>query len=135
MTGDKAANEELVLEGCGVTGPELRCDVRGRSVGGRWWTSPITAQFGVPVAHEVTDEAFAAGRGGEYRSLCGCLFVAAPLVAPPGQPCQECRGVLAAVRRVAAAPYRPRHRRVGLLRRLVPLSQRHRATTGKDITR
>jgi hypothetical protein len=118
-----------------VTGPELPCDVWGRSVGGRLWTSPITAQCGVPVAHEVTDEAFAAGRDGEYQALCGCLFVAAPMVAPPGRPCPECRDVLAAVRRAAAAPHRPRHRRVGLLRRLVPLSQRHRATTGKDITR
>jgi hypothetical protein len=118
-----------------MTSPELPCDVRGRSVGGRWWTSPITAQFGVPVAHEVTDKAFAAGRDGEYRALCGCLFVAAPLVAAPGRPCPECLGVLAAVRRAAAAPHRPRHRRVGLWRRLVPLTQRHRTTTGKDITR
>ena len=135
MTGDKAANEELVLQGCGVTSPESPCDMRGRSVGERLWTSPITAQCGVPVAHEVTDEAFAAGRNGEYRALCGCLFVAAPMVAPPGRPCSECRGVLAAVRRADAAPHKPRHRRVGLLRRLLPLSQRHRATTRKDITR
>ena len=118
-----------------MTGPELPCDVRGRSGGGRLCTSPMTAQFGVPVAHEVTDEAFAAGRDGEYRALCGCLFVAAPLVAAPGRPCPECRGVLAAVRRAAGVPHRPRHRRVGRWRRLVPLSQWHRASTGKDITR
>jgi hypothetical protein len=118
-----------------MTSPELPLNVRGRRVSGRWCTSSITAQFGVRVAHEVTDEAFAAGRDGEYRSLCGCLFVAAPLVAAPGRPCEACLDVLAAVRRAAGAPHRPRHRRVGLLRRLVPLSKRHQASTGKDITR
>jgi hypothetical protein len=52
----------------------------------RLCTSPITAQFGVQVAHEVTDEAFAAGRG-EYEAVCGVMFVLAPLSAPPGRPC------------------------------------------------
>jgi hypothetical protein len=117
-----------------MSGPEVPDGVQGRSGGGRWWTSPITAQCGVPVAHEVTDEAFAAGQG-EYEAVCGAVFLPAPLVAPPGRPCSECRGVLTAARRAAAAPHRPRHRRVGLLRRLVPLSRQHRATTGKDITR
>jgi hypothetical protein len=117
-----------------VTSSALPCDVRGRPGGGRWCTSPITAQCGVPVAHEVTDEAFAAGRDGEYEAVCGVVFVAAPLVAPPGRPCLECLAVLAAVRRAAVAPHRPRHRCVGLWRRLVPLRPRHRASIGKDIT-
>jgi hypothetical protein len=117
-----------------MTGPELPGGMRRRSGGGRWCTNPITAQFGVPVAHEVTDEAFAVGRG-EYEAVCGVVFVPAPLVAPLGRPCPECLSVLAAARPAAGTPHRPRHRRVGLLQRLVPLSQRHRATTGKDSTR
>jgi hypothetical protein len=64
-----------------MTSPELLCGMWGRSVGGRWCRSPITAQCGVRVAHEVTDEAFAAGRG-EYEALCRVVFVPAPLVAP-----------------------------------------------------
>lgn len=114
MTGDKAAKP----------GPP------------RLYTAPITAQLGVRVAHEVTDEAFAAGRG-EYEAVCGCLFVAAPLVAPPGQPCLTCLGVLAATRRAAVTPRRShrRQRRGGLLRRLVSVGQRQRASVGKDVTR
>jgi len=109
------------------------------SVGERLYTAPITAGFGVRVAHEVTDEAFAAGQG-EYEALCGCVFIPAPLAAPPGRPCQECLDVLAAAHQAAALagahqPHRRGHRRHGLLRRLVPMRQGQRTTTGKDITR
>ncbi|MGQ0719894.1 MAG: hypothetical protein ACT4NP_21745 [Pseudonocardiales bacterium] len=87
----------------------------------------------------MTDEAFAAGRG-EYEALCGCVFVAAPLAAPAGRPCPACLGVLAATRRAAGLatahqPHRPRQRRRGLLRRLLPVGRPHRATTGGDIAR
>ncbi|MGH4007031.1 MAG: hypothetical protein ACRDTH_02495 [Pseudonocardiaceae bacterium] len=130
MTEDKAANAQSVLEGCGMIGPELPFGRRGRLVAERLYTAPITAGFGVRVAHEVTDEAFAAGRG-EYVALCGCIFVPAPLAAPPGRPCPACLGVLAAAHPAAATP---RQRVPGLLRRLVPVRQLQRATTGKDVT-
>lgn len=103
-------------------------------MGERLYTAPITAGFGVRVAHEVTDEAFAASRS-EYKALCGCVFIPAPLAAPPGRPCQECLDVLAAAHQAAAltGAHRRRHRRHGLLRRLVPMRQGQRITTGKDI--
>lgn len=105
-------------------------------MGERLCTAPITAGFGVGVAHEVTDDAFAAG-GVEYEALCGCMFVPAPLVAPPGRPCPACLDVLAAAHRAVAASRRPhrRRRRGGLLRRLVTVGQRQQASIGKDITR
>ncbi len=142
MTRDKAAKpgplRGVDREGCGMTSPELPRDMRGRPVGERLYTSPMTAGFGVRVAHEVTDEAFAAGRAagrGECEALCGVMFVPAPLVAPPGRPCPACLGILAAARRAAASSRRPGQRRVGLLRRLVPLRRGRRARTGKDIPR
>ena len=109
------------------------------SVGERLYTAPITAGFGVRVTHEVTDEAFAADRG-EYEALCGCVFIPAPLAAPPGRSCPACLDILAAARRAAALagahqPHRRRHHRHRLLRRLVPVRQGQRATTGQDITR
>lgn len=117
-----------------MTSPELSYDMRIRPVAGRLSTAPITAQFGARVAHEVTDEAFATGRGkGNYEALCGCVFVPAPLVAPPGRPCPACLGVLAATQQAAAAPRRSRQRGDGLLRRLVAVRQLRRATTGKDV--
>jgi hypothetical protein len=51
----------------------------------RLYTTPITAQFSPRLVHEVTDEAFAAGRG-EYQALCGCVFVPAALAASVGRP-------------------------------------------------
>lgn len=119
-----------------MTSPELPCDMRSRPVVERLYTTPITARSGVRVAHEVTDEAFAAGRG-EYEALCGCVFVPAPLVAPPGRPCPACRGVLTTAHQAAAAPHRPHKRRrgTGLLRRLVPVRQPHPARSGKETTR
>lgn len=87
----------------------------------RLYTAPITAQFGVRVTHEVTDEAFAAGqRASEYEALCGCVFIPAPMVVPVGPPCPSCVAILAASRRVATlvAARQPRHRRHGLLRRM-----------------
>jgi hypothetical protein len=116
-----------------MTSPELPCNMRGRPVDELLCTSPITAGFGIRVEHEVTNEAFTASRG-EYEALCGCVFLPAPLVAPPGRPCQACLDVRTAARRAAAARRRPCHRRIGLLRRLVPLGKRQRTSTEKDIT-
>ncbi|MGH3755527.1 MAG: hypothetical protein ACRDRP_23100 [Pseudonocardiaceae bacterium] len=110
----------------------------GRPVVERLYTTPMTAQFGVRAEHEVTDEAFAAGRAagrGEYEAVCGVVFVPVPMDAPPGPPCPVCLSVVEAARRAAAPPHRPRHRRGGLLRRLVPRAQRHQASTGNDTTR
>lgn len=101
----------------------------------RLYTLPITAQFGARVAHEVTDEAFAAGKG-EYQALCGCVFVPAPMVAPTSRGCPACLGILSASRRAAPpAPQQRRGRGHGLFRRLLPVWQRRRAILGKDITR
>ncbi len=99
----------------------------------RLYTTPITAQFGARVAHEVTDEAFAAGRG-EYQALCGCVFVPAALAAPVGRPCPACLGILSASRR-AAAPREPHSRCRGLLRRLLSVYQPRRSGTGQDTAR
>jgi hypothetical protein len=102
----------------------------------RLYTIPITAHFGARVAHEVTDEAFAASRAagqGEYQALCGCVFIAAAMAAPVGRPCPDCLDILSASRR-AAAPHRPRHRRDGLLRRLVLAYQPRHTTSGKHVT-
>jgi hypothetical protein len=72
----------------------------------------------------VTEDAFAAGRAagrGEYQALCGPVFTPTAMIAPPGRRCPECWDILA-VSHQAAAPAtsrRPRHRRPGLLRRLL----------------
>jgi hypothetical protein len=90
----------------------------GAPVVQRRYTIPLTGQFSRPVAHEVTDEAFAAGRDrGGYQSLRGCVFIAAALAAPPSRPCWVCRDILSASCR-AVAPAAPRHRCAALLRRL-----------------
>jgi Helix-turn-helix domain len=119
-------------EGCSVTGPEPPAD-EGRPVADRLaMTTSITEQLGAQVAHEVTDDAFAAAKRGEFEALCGCVFVAAPLIAPSGRPCPECLNVLAAHRAAAtAAVAQPRRRGGGgLLRRWWPVRKGHRATTG-----
>lgn len=85
-------------------------------------TTPITSQFvDQRLEHLVTDEALAARHADRYQALCGDVFVAAPLVAPPGRPCRDCAAILAAGSRAAtpAAPHQPRHRRHGLLQRLL----------------
>lgn len=54
-------------------------------MGERLQTAPITARFGVRVAHEVTDEAFAAGRG-EYEAVAGsCSFLRRWSLRPAGR--------------------------------------------------
>jgi hypothetical protein len=115
-----------------VTTPEPPPDRRGRPVSERLCTSPITAQFGARIEHEVTDDAFAASQG-EYEAICGCVFVPAPLTAPPGRPCLACLGILAAARQATAR--RSVRRRVGLLQRLVPMRRPHGGPTRKDTTR
>jgi hypothetical protein len=50
----------------------------------------ITA-LGHGVDHAVTDEEAVASRG-EYRAMCGALFVPAAMEKPPMQPCPPCVG-------------------------------------------
>jgi hypothetical protein len=97
-------------------------------------TASITEQFGAGVAHEVSDEAFAASSRGEFKALCGSVFVAAALATPVGRPCPACLSVLAAARRAADSAGAPaaRRRRGGLLRRLVPARRSPRVATGRE---
>ncbi len=88
----------------------------------RLYTTPITSQFvDQRLEHRVTDEALAARHANRYQALCGDVFIAAPLIAPPGRQCPDCAALLATASRAAApaAPHQPRHRRHGLLRRLL----------------
>ncbi|MGH3772182.1 MAG: hypothetical protein ACRDRW_12430 [Pseudonocardiaceae bacterium] len=88
----------------------------------RVYTIRMTALLGARLEHEVTEDAFAAGRTagrGEFQALCGPVFIPAAMVAPPGRPCPECLDILSASRQ-AARSRRARHRRPGLLRRLLP---------------
>jgi hypothetical protein len=114
-----------------VTTPEPPPDRRGRPVSEQLCTSPITAQFGARIEHKVTDDAFAASQG-EYEAMCGCVFLPAPLTAPPGRPCPACLDILTAAHQTTAR--RSVRRRVGLLQRLVPMRRPHRASTRKDTT-
>ncbi|MGH3874594.1 MAG: hypothetical protein ACRDSR_24350 [Pseudonocardiaceae bacterium] len=86
----------------------------------RLYTTPITSQFvDERLEHQVTDEAAAAGRHADrYQALCGRLFVAAPLIAPPGRPCSDCAAILATASGAAepAAAHQLHQRRHGLLR-------------------
>lgn len=86
-------------------------------------TIPITAQLvEQQLEHRVTDAAAAASRQSDrYQAVCGQLFIAASLAAPPGRPCPDCMAALVTESRVAAlmGPHRSRGRRVGLLRRLL----------------
>lgn len=96
---------------------------RGRQVVGMAeprYTTPVTAQFGDRLEHEVTDEDACAARRGEYPALCGVVVVAAPMIAEAGAPCPDCAAIIASHRAAAetAAGQRPRHRRRGLLWRL-----------------
>lgn len=80
-------------------------------------TTPITSQLvDQRLEHRVTDEAIAAGHGSRrYLAVCGQVFVAAPLAAPPGRPCPVCATMLVQANRPAVMP----QRRQGLLRRLL----------------
>jgi hypothetical protein len=86
----------------------------------RLYTTPITSQLvDQRLEHRVTDEAIAAGHDSRrYQALCGQVFVAAPMAAPPGRPCPTCAAILVRVSRPASVP-QPRHRSDGLLRRLL----------------
>jgi hypothetical protein len=115
-----------------VTTPELPLNSRGQPVSERLCTSPITAQFGARIEHEVTDDAFAASQG-EYEATCGCVFLPAPLTTPPGRPCQACLDILTAAHQTTA--HRSIRHRVRLRQRLMPMRRPHRAPTRKDTTR
>lgn len=85
-------------------------------------TIPVTAQLvEQQLEHRVTDAAAVASRQSDrYQALCGQRFIAASLAAPPGRPCPGCAAVLASESAPATTPGRqPRHRRHGLLRRLL----------------
>lgn len=85
-------------------------------------TVPITAQLVEQrLEHWVTEEVAAASRQSQrYEGLCGRRFIAAPLSVPPGRPCPDCTAVLAAVSQPATPPgNQPRHRRHGLMQRLL----------------
>lgn len=86
-------------------------------------TIPVTAQLvEQQLEHRVTDAAAAASRQSDrYQAVCGQLFIAAPLAAPPGPPCPDCAAVMAAVSRTVTLPeHQPRYRRHRLLRWLRP---------------
>jgi hypothetical protein len=100
-----------------------------KTVPERLYTTPITSQFvDQRLEHQAPDEALAAHHTSRYQALCGQLFVAAPLAAPPGRPCPVCAAILATTSQAAApaAPRQPHHRRYGLLGRLLSTSSRHR---------
>ncbi|MGH3846266.1 MAG: hypothetical protein ACRDS0_33335 [Pseudonocardiaceae bacterium] len=86
----------------------------------RLYTTPVTSQLvDQRLEHRVTDDAIAAGRGSHrYQALCGQLFVAAPMAAPPGRPCPACAAILVNASRPVAVPPPRQHRR-GLLVRLL----------------
>ncbi|MGH3799302.1 MAG: hypothetical protein ACRDTD_04045 [Pseudonocardiaceae bacterium] len=106
-----------------VPDPDVKLSAMNRPVEScsveRLYTTPITSQLPDRLEHQVTDEAAAVGRKSPlYQALCGQLFVAAPLAAPPCRPCPDCAAILATASRAAAAR-QPRHRRHGLLRWLL----------------
>ncbi|MGH3870807.1 MAG: hypothetical protein ACRDSR_04705 [Pseudonocardiaceae bacterium] len=79
-------------------------------------TTAITSQFvDQQLEHRVSDAALAARLPDRYQALCGDVFIAAPLAAPPGPPCPACAAVLATASGTTAT-----QRRRGLLRRLLP---------------
>ncbi|HET9254674.1 MAG TPA: hypothetical protein VFO16_05670 [Pseudonocardiaceae bacterium] len=91
-------------------------------------TVPVTALLVEQrLEHRVTSAAAAAGRRTDrYQAICGRLFIAAALAAPPGPPCPDCAVVLAIASGAAtpAAPRPSRRHRDGLLRRLLGPQQR-----------
>jgi hypothetical protein len=91
-------------------------------------TVPVTAQLVEQrLEHRVSSAAAAASRHTDrYQAICGQLFIAAALAAPPGPPCPDCAAVLAIASGAAtpAAPLQPGRHRDGLLRRLLSPQQR-----------
>lgn len=92
-------------------------------------TIPVTAQLVEQrLEHRVTHAAaFASHHSNRYQAICGQLFIAAALAAPPGPPCPDCAAILAIASGAAgpAGPH-PRRHRDGLLRRLLGPKARHR---------
>lgn len=83
------------------------------------WLTSVTGE----ADHAVTDEEMSAAMAedtGLYRTLCGAIIIAAPLVCPPSPACRRCREIV----RARATPREPaarrtgRHRRRGVLFRL-----------------
>jgi len=72
--------------------------------------------------HQVTDGLMTAGlraRTGRYRAVCGHTVTATAMLAPDGPPCPNC-AVATASPNPGGRPRRSgRHRRPGLLRRLL----------------
>ncbi|OLT18595.1 hypothetical protein BJF78_00185 [Pseudonocardia sp. CNS-139] len=67
------------------------------------YTTPVTAQFGDRLAHEVSDrDVYERNDRGAMRALCGEWFVPAPMMSPVGKPCPACVSNLdhAAIRRL-----------------------------------
>lgn len=72
--------------------------------------------------HLVTDEQMAAGRharGGRYQALCGHTVTPMPMIDPDGRPCPSCAVQVAPPGGSVRARRLGRHRRPGLLRRLL----------------
>jgi hypothetical protein len=86
-------------------------------------TIPVTAQLVEQrLEHRVTSAAAAASRrSSRYQAICGQLFIAAALAAPPGPPCPDCAAALAIASgaEIPEADHQPRSHRDGLLRRLL----------------
>lgn len=67
------------------------------------YTTPVTAQFGDRLAHEVSDRDVSEQNDrGAMRALCGEWIVPAPMMSPVGKPCPACMSNLdhAAVHRL-----------------------------------
>ncbi|WP_431879024.1 hypothetical protein [Amycolatopsis sacchari] len=87
------------------------------------FTLPLT-DVGDGLAHEVTDEAFAAGQG-QYRAVCGAVVCPAAATVPLGPECPDCARVQGRwnvpfyVEVPAQRRGRPRHRRPSRLQQLL----------------
>lgn len=99
------------------------------AVAERVYTTPLTSSAD-GLAHEITDEEFAAGRVlGEYVALCGARFCPNAGSEPPGRACPACVRQLLAARGLVAKPVlvtvpeqrrgHARHRRPGRLHTLL----------------
>lgn len=93
-------------------------------------TTPLTcAEDGR--SHQVSDEQMVVGRhagNGRYVTLCGNTVTAMPLLAPDGPACAGCAVATTPSSRSARLGVLGRHRRPGLLRRLLG----HPATVGPE---
>lgn len=95
------------------------------AIGERMFSIRVTA-FCPRVDHAVTDDEMAARTAecrGEYRAVCGAVFLPAPDVWAPGRFCPDCARVLRARATLPTVEQRlgqrrGRHARSGLWRRL-----------------